>query len=110
MVASMKLMKDKNIIITKDVIKSDVEDSPSFGGLNLGGTLCDYEIICEDKKFSCHKAVLATNSKVFEVFTYICTLIHKYSLDSRIPKMTYLAPRTAVIPGCLAWHFIFTLI
>ena len=72
MVASLKLIKDKNIIISKDVIKSDIEeDSTSFGDLNLDGTLCDYEIICEGKKFSCHKTVLATNSKVFEVFTHI---------------------------------------
>ena len=36
-------------------------------GLTLNGTLCDYEIICEEKKFSCHKSVLASNSSVFKV-------------------------------------------
>ena len=96
MVASLELMKDKNKIITKDVINSDIEASSSFGGLNLDGTMCDYEIICQGQKFSCHKTVLATNSKVFEVFTHIFTLIVNTQVQSGIPKVTYLAPRTAV--------------
>ena len=36
-------------------------------GLKLNGTMCDYEIVCPNKKFSCHKAVLATNVNHFEV-------------------------------------------
>ena len=36
-------------------------------GLKLNGTSCDYEIVCQNKKFSCHRAVLATNINHFEV-------------------------------------------
>ena len=52
-------------------IHEDEDEPKSNAGLELNGTMCDYEIICEDKKFSCHKAVLASNSKVFEVFIYL---------------------------------------
>ena len=51
--------------------------SQSTSGLTLNGTLCDYEIICEEKKFSCHKSVLASNSSVFKVNNY-----------SRVPNIT----------------------
>ena len=71
LVASQKLIKDKNII-TKEVINAGTEVSNNNAGLELNGILCDYEIMCEGKKFSCHKAVLASNSKVFEVITHIC--------------------------------------
>ena len=67
LVASLKMIKDKNMV-TKEVINVGVtEVLKNNAGLELNGTMCDYEIVCEDKKFSCHKAVLATNSKVFEV-------------------------------------------
>ena len=70
LVASLKMIKDKNMV-TKDVINVGVtEVLKNNAGLELNGTMCDYEIVCEDKKFSCHKAVLATNSKVFEVFIF----------------------------------------
>ena len=46
-------------------------------GLKLNGTRCDYEILCQDKKFSCHKAVLATNIKHFEVCTITVFSMHK---------------------------------
>ena len=36
-------------------------------GLTLNGTMCDHTVICDDQKFSCHKAILATNSNVFKV-------------------------------------------
>ena len=68
LVASQKLIKDKNNVTT-EVINVGTEVSNNNAGLDLNGTLCDYEIICEGKKFSCHKAVLASNSKVFEVFS-----------------------------------------
>ena len=48
-------------------------------GLKLNGTRCDYEIVCQDKKFSCHKAVLATNINHFEV----CTLTDFSMLKER---------------------------
>ena len=71
LVASLKMIKDKNIV-TKEVINVGMtEVLKNNAGLQLNGTMCDYEIACEDKKFSCHKAVLATNSKVFEVFIFL---------------------------------------
>ena len=39
----------------------------NVAGLTLNGDLCDYEIICEEMTFSCHKSVLASNSNVFKV-------------------------------------------
>ena len=74
MLASQKLIKDKNII-TREIINAGTEVSNNYAGLDLNGTLCDYEIICEGKKFSCHKAVLASNSKVFEVFSIYLYLL-----------------------------------
>ena len=46
-------------------------------GLKLNGTMCDFEIVCQNKKFSCHKAVLATNINHFEVPYY--TFFHNYT-------------------------------
>ena len=53
----------------KDLISEPEDDKKTnyVEGLKLNGTLCDYEITCEEKKFYCYKAVLAANSKVFEV-------------------------------------------
>ena len=88
-----------------------MESSISNAGLELDGILCDYEIVCEGKKFSCHKAVLATNSKVFEVFTIYSYLYINTQVQSGIPKLTsFLAPRTSVVLGYLVGHFILTLI
>ena len=51
----------------KPAIREKAQLQSSTSGLTLNGTLCDYEIICEEKKFSCHKSVLASNSSVFKV-------------------------------------------
>ena len=63
---SVIVMRQKTLVLDQATFKDD-DEPKSNAGLELNGTMCDYEIICEDKKFSCHKAVLAANSKVFEV-------------------------------------------
>merc|ERR1712061_313798 len=55
-------VKDKSTIA-----KEEKQKKQNTIGLALNGTMCDYKIICEDKIYSCHKAVLASNSNVFKV-------------------------------------------
>ena len=56
--------------LTKDETKNgqNIEKTKhNVAGLTINGDLCDYEINCEEKKFSCHKSVLASISNVFKV-------------------------------------------
>ena len=55
-------VKDKSAIATEEKQKRQ-----NTAGLTLNGAMCDYKIICEDKNYSFHKAILASNSNVFKV-------------------------------------------
>ena len=61
------LLEDISLPIVHEKEASIPATIENPAGLRLNGTLCDFEIICQDKKFSCHKAVLATNVHHFEV-------------------------------------------
>ena len=68
-VKSLLMEKFESLKIGEKTIPINLPNIEKPAGLKLNGTRCDYEIVCQDKKFLCHKAVLATNINHFEVCT-----------------------------------------